>query len=151
MNQKETIFCHAFCRVGDPKEAAVCVVIPPDKAAAAGEKMLASKRVRDFLKAHGLDPEAEDFDIRCGLKRLAFGNIDDCVRLVMCGADEEEIRRMNLFSIAEIRRTKDGLELKLFDRLKALAQLDTMTRRDREDSASAFFEALDQAGEESHV
>lgn len=61
-----------------------------------------------------------------GLRHLAFGEIQDAVRLLY--APEEQILpalgEMDLFNISEIKRPKGGgMEIKFFDRLKALEKL----------------------------
>ena len=64
--------------------------------------------------------------ITAGLKRLAFGSCTDAVYLVF--ADElpppAVIEGLDLFNVSEIKRVKGGgVEIKLFDRLKALEKL----------------------------
>lgn len=61
-----------------------------------------------------------------GLRRLAFGDINDAVRLAF--SDElpspAELQRMDLFNVSEIKRVKGGgVEIRIFDRLKALERL----------------------------
>lgn len=77
-------------------------------------------------------------DISIGYQRLAFGCISDAVRLLF--SDEvspEEIEKMDLFNIAEIKRKKGGdIEIKFFDRLKALEKLsETSVAGDNEKSS----------------
>ena len=64
-----------------------------------------------------------------GLRHLAFGEIQDAVRLLY--APEEQILpalgEMDLFNISEIKRPKGGgMEIKFFDRLKALEKLQAL-------------------------
>ena len=65
---------------------------------------------------------------RQGYEKLAFGGVSDAIRLLY---DEhptpEELREMDFFNIAEIRRPKDGsVEIKFFDRLRALEKLEEL-------------------------
>lgn len=80
-----------------------------------------------------------------GFERLAFGNITDAVRLLFC--DELNIRTLNkldLFLISEIKRPKGGgIEIKFFDRLKALQCLEEMYHQELGDH-SGFYRALEQ-------
>lgn len=66
--------------------------------------------------------------IRRGYERLAFGTIADAVRLIL--AEEPnlpELGKMDLYNIAEIKRPKGGgMEIKFFDRIKALQCLEAM-------------------------
>jgi hypothetical protein len=61
-----------------------------------------------------------------GLERLADGRANDAVRLAF--AEElpapEELEQMDLYNVSEIKRVKGGgVEIKLFDRQKALVKL----------------------------
>lgn len=53
---------------------------------------------------------------------------------------------MELFNIAEIKRPKGGgIEIKFFDRLKALERLADMTADEAADSALPFYRALENS------
>lgn len=61
-----------------------------------------------------------------GLRKLAFGDVNDAVRLVF--AEEppspELLTKMNLFNVSAITRDKGGgVEVRFFDRQKALERL----------------------------
>ena len=80
-----------------------------------------------------------------GLRHLAFGEIQDAVRLLY--APEEQILpalgEMDLFNISEIKRPKGGgMEIKFFDRLKALEKLQAMEAAEGH-TAAAFYHALE--------
>lgn len=62
-----------------------------------------------------------------GYQRLAFGNISDAVSLLYIEhPTPEQLKSMDLFMVSEIKKPKDGmLEIKFFDRLKALEKLET--------------------------
>ncbi len=86
-------------------------------------------------------------EVREGLRRLAFGEIHDAVLLLF--ADEsriiDELPNFNLFNVSEIKRPRGGgMEIKFFDRIKALEKL-----RDTENSSSvqplAFYRALEES------
>lgn len=68
----------------------------------------------------------EKKSIKEGLKHLAFGNCNDAV--VLAFAEElppkSVIEKLDLFNVSEIKRVKGGgVEIKLFDRFKALEKL----------------------------
>lgn len=67
-----------------------------------------------------------------GYRRLAFGGIGDALRLLYMGEPEaEQLEEMDLFLVSEIKRNKDGmLEIKFFDRMKALDKLDGAAKED---------------------
>lgn len=86
-------------------------------------------------------------EVREGLKRLAFGEIQDAVLLLF--ADEEEIEKrlpeLNLYNISEIKRPKGGgMEIRFFDRIKALEKLSAL---DSEQTAEPlnFYRALEES------
>lgn len=81
---------------------------------------------------------------REGYERLAFGGVADAIRLLY---DEhpgnEELGGMDFFNIAEIRRPKDGsMEIKFFDRLRALEKLEELEGAKQE--ASPLFRAVEE-------
>ncbi len=77
-----------------------------------------------------------------GYERLAFGSTADAFRLLMSSGDDvPDVGALDLFNVAEIKRPKDGaMEIKFFDRLKALEQLGDIPESG--DAASSFYEAL---------
>lgn len=68
----------------------------------------------------------------CGLYRLAYGGVGDPMKLVY-GEDftPGELSALDLINVSEIRRTKDkAIEIKFFDRIKALDKLNEVLRAD---------------------
>lgn len=65
--------------------------------------------------------------VRRGYKKIAFGKVNDAVRLMFRdGLGPEEMKKLDLNSVAELKQTKDGLEVKFYDRMKALECLKEM-------------------------
>ena len=61
-------------------------------------------------------------DVARRLAELAFGKVNDCVRLVL--EDDPEVDKLDLGQLCEIKRNEKGtVEIKLVDRLRALEQL----------------------------
>lgn len=83
-----------------------------------------------------------------GLRRLAFGEITDAVTLLF-EPEESIISRLpqlDLFNVSEIKRAKGGgMEIKFFDRLKAIDRLREMTEPSRADKPTSFYEALEKS------
>lgn len=76
-----------------------------------------------------------------GYERLAFGNYADAVRL-MFSDNPENLENYDLFNVAEIKRPKEGaMEIKFFDRLKALEKLEFLGKPDK-NNASDFYNAI---------
>lgn len=80
-----------------------------------------------------------------GFERLAFGSTADAFRLLMYDGEAPlDVGALDLFNVAEIKKPKDGaMELKFFDRLKALEQLGNIPEGDN--AAAAFYEAISSA------
>ena len=79
-----------------------------------------------------------------GLRRLAFGSVADALKLMLCEETmtAEEIEKLDLFNVSDIKRPKGGgLEIKFFDRLKALERLEKMGSGE-ENTQSSFVQAL---------
>ena len=78
-----------------------------------------------------------------GFRRLAFGSVKDAVRLLFCDeVTPQKLRYMDLFSVSEIKRSKDGgIDIKFFDRMEALCRLSEL--ESAENGAEGFMKALE--------
>lgn len=81
-----------------------------------------------------------------GYDKLAFGGVADAVRLMLCDDPEQlEIGGMDLFNVAEIKRPKGGgMEIKFFDRIKALQCLEQISE-EKQEGPGGFYRALEQS------
>jgi len=62
-------------------------------------------------------------DVIRRLAELAFGQVNDCVKLAL--GDDVDPEGLELSLLSEVRRSEKGMvEIKLIDRLKVLEQLD---------------------------
>ena len=83
--------------------------------------------------------------IRRELRKLAFGKSNDCVRLALC--DYDDIEKLDLSLLTEIKRSDKGVEVKLLDRTRILAQLAELSSGEEQNEAAlALMRAL---GEEN--
>lgn len=79
-------------------------------------------------------------DVIRRLSELAFGSVNDCVRLVM--EEDPKLDALDLSLVSEIRRSdKGGVEVKLIDRLRVLEQLTRLTGESGNEM-EAFLQAL---------
>ena len=92
--------------------------------------------------------------IRQGQKTAADRPVSDAVRLMFAqDPDAEQLRGLDLFNVAEIKRPKDGaLEIRFFDRIKALEKLESAGTEEK-NRVSDFYTALvgsiaDNSGEQ---
>lgn len=86
--------------------------------------------------------------LKSGYEKLAFGSVNDAVRLLFGKEpDPRELESMDFSNIAEIRRLKDGgLEIKFYDRIRALDCLRSLNEKGAGDSP--LYRALQKCAEE---
>ena len=77
-----------------------------------------------------------------GYYRMAFGGVADALKLLYTeNPTDEQLSEMDLFMISEIKKPKDGmLEIKFFDRLKALEKLGC--QQENSSGVSGLFDAI---------
>ena len=150
-NSKSFDFCCYYVMLGDVMEAGVRAGFDRNNALMEGIKLLESADCRQTI-SRLKNILSESDDVSTGLKRLAFGNCTDAIYLIF--ADElpppDVISKLDLFSVSEIKRVKGGgVEIKFFDRLKALEKLYEMENSFSErDKATDLIKALsDSVGE----
>lgn len=80
-----------------------------------------------------------------GYERIAFGSVKDAVRLLFCEEPTAQLLgRMDLFSIAEIKRPRGGgMEIKFFDRMRAMQALAELPDEEGEE-LSGLVRALEE-------
>lgn len=83
-----------------------------------------------------------------GLRHLAFGEIQDAVSLLFESEESiaQKLPKLDLFNISEIKRVKGGgMEIKFFDRLKALDKLSQVIGTADKAQTKSFYEALENS------
>lgn len=146
LSQKETAFCRAFVRTRNGREAAAAAgfLLFPEKAA---QKLLAQTAVREKIAALEKEQTATRAELLAGYRRLAFGSVADAIRLLLASETGEvpDPETLDLFSVSEIKRPKGGgLEIKFFDRQKALDRLAAL-ECETADGALPFYRALERS------
>lgn len=142
LSAKEILFCNWYSGSRNPREAAVRAgYLFPEKTAL---KLLRRKEVREEISRLDKQQRTTDKDIAFGFTRLAFGCVSDAVSLLF--KDEvtsADLEKMDLFNISEIKRKKNGeMEIKFFDRLKALEKLTEITDMSSGEESSSIFSAI---------
>ena len=114
-----------YCQSRNAEESAQAVGVSPIRAKLEGLRLLSRKSVGRMIKTAEENTMPSDYAIKSGLERLAFGRTNDAIELVF--AEEitpHKIRQADLFNVSEIKRVKGGgVEIKFFDRQKALERL----------------------------
>ena len=117
---------------------------------AAAVKLLGRKEITDEIAALTKTQTPHISEAAAGYRRLAFGSTADVLQLVFCEdpPSKAELDEMNLFNVAEIKRPKGGgIEIKFFDRLKALERLAEMSGEESVSGALPFYQALENAAQ----
>ena len=91
-------------------------------------------------------PKVKLREVEAGLRRLAFGDLSDVIRLITAEkVSELEPEKMDLLLISELKYSKNGVEVKLFDRMKAMLKLAELAEIAAESGEEGFFEALERS------
>ena len=143
LKNREKEFCACFAETGDVKLSARLSGYRLNSRAK-GLKLLARDDIQTEINRLVKSKEKLARTLASvGYQRLAFGNTSDAVSLIYSkDPGEAELGSMDLFMISEIKKPKDGsLEIKFFDRLKALEKLEQIS------SDSPFVNLFDAIGE----
>ncbi len=136
-----TKFAKMFVRTRNGSESAVRLGAGPEEAKELEADMLARKSVRRAIRKLDSEDEQNLCYVKTGLSRLAFGSINDAAALLF--AEEptrEQVLSADLFNVAEIKKVKGGgVEMKFYDRQKALEKLVELDPELREVSAAQEF------------
>ncbi len=141
LTKKELLFCHCFALYANSREAASrSGYSKPERA---GMKLMAKKEIQEEIRTL-ISQKTGREEIICGLKRLAFGSIADPMKIILSdGSEDFDTETMDLFNISEIKKPKGGgIEIKFFDRLKAMEKLSALCEQSDEDSSMPFYEAI---------
>lgn len=85
--------------------------------------------------------------IEQGLLDIALGSVSDAISLLFMTEEEiiERLPKLKLINVSEIKRPKGGgMEIKFFDRIKALERLG-VDGAGSSDSSLSFYEALEKS------
>lgn len=146
LEEKEKLFCRFYFQSRDARSAA----------ARAGYGLKSRRIGQSLLERNDIRKEIDRLDKRmrlnreeviAGYRQLAFGNISDAVRLA-CTDDNPILsaEKLDLFNISELKRPKGGgIEIKFFDRLKALERLYELCSCSDDESALPFYAALERS------
>ena len=121
LTKKEKAFCRGFLERGSIAEAESFAGMSKG-----GSELICRDDILEEIERRSqLQNKSLKQLARSGLKRLAMGNIADAVSLIsMKDYDSETLKNMDLFMVSEIKRSEKGqIEIKFFDRFKALEKL----------------------------
>ena len=148
---RKRLFCYYYSMLGNASEAARKAGWSKIDAARAAAEILLSAQYRRLIESLRSRQNELSGLVEAGLKRLAFGSAADAALLVFGdeAPSEATIAGMELFNVSEMKRVKGGgVEIKLFDRQKALEKLyEYASAKDTDLAAAQLIEALGQGAD----
>ncbi len=147
LTKKELDFCRIYVRLRNPKESAIRAgyeILPEYRAIS----LLSKKEIRNKITELEKENSVGENLISAGLQRLAFGSIADAVTLILSAGENSypNIDSLDLFNVSEIKYTcGKGMEIKFFDRLKALEKLSEISQSSAHSGALSFYEAIERS------
>lgn len=146
LTDKEMDFCCNYINTGNIKESAIKAgfIKSPEKT---GTKLIRRKEVNEEIEKMYEVKQRKLLNKACsGYERLAFGGISDAIRLLYIDDPQRvTLENMDLFNISEIKKVKGGgVEIKFFDRIKALEKLENLRLGGLNDDNS-FYSALEHS------
>lgn len=141
LTSKEKEFCRLYLSIADPTEAALRAGYTKESQKAGNQLLARGDIAEEIERLCNVQKKSMAKMATMGYQRLAFGSIADAVSLLyMENPSQETLRKMDLFSVSEIKRPKDGsMEIKFFDRMKALEKL---SGSEEGDTAEYFYDAI---------
>ena len=136
LSPKEENFCRFFVASREPRASA----------ARAGYSV--HPEIKRRITKLENERDAKLAEVTEGYRRLAFGSVADAVKLILSDElpDGSEIEKLDLTMVSDIKRPKGGgLEVKFFDRLKALDRLCELSNAASAGENSDFLSALDRS------
>lgn len=150
LSEKEKLFCAYFSESRNARSAA----------ARAGYGVFSQRNGQKLIRRKDIRTEIERIDktklvsaeeVAAGYRQLAFGSVADALKIVYAEENPTalELEKLDLFNVSEIKRPKGGgIEIKFFDRMKALEHLEEMSgRTGEENTALPFYAALERSAD----
>lgn len=145
LTEKEKLFCDYYSKIRNGREAAARSGFRfPEKTAA---KLLKRKDILSLIAKNDKAKKSCGADIIAGYHRLAFGCVSDAVRLLFDDElTKDKIDGLDLFNVSEIKRQKGGaIEIKFFDRLKALEKLSLFDEAGSVSGGNSLYYAIEKS------
>lgn len=140
LTKKEIDFCRFYAALGNSREAAaragyVLPYLSGIKLAQRQEIIEETERISEVFRSRKT--------VKDGLLRIAFGSVTDAVRLVLSPESFGDTENADLYNVSELKINKSGgIEVKFFDRIKALEVLSELGAGETSDGSTPFIEAI---------
>lgn len=144
-----------LCRFAAGKsvvEAAIACGIPESSAYEEGIKILRHPEAFKFVTEIAVTMKRYDKDsVEECLDRIINGRINDAVILAKSCPEElteEDVRKLDLYNVSELKFSKGVCEIKFADRIKAVEKLNEIRAGKAADNAAqSFLDAIGEASE----
>lgn len=138
--KREGVFCRAFLQTMDPERSGT------EAGCRDGFSLLGRQSVQDQLeKLRGdLAGQIRREDALRRLAQLAFGGAEDALKLAL-HPERVDPGELDLSAVTEFKVTDKGVEVKLVDRVKALATLCELLESSENGGAEELYRALEDA------
>ncbi len=143
LSRREKMFCVFYVSSADPKHSAINAGFTKEPYKK-GAQLLCREDICEHIEYLSKIKQRVNTDTsNTLLQRLAMSDISDAVSLLFLDSPtKEQLEKMDLLMVSEIKKPKDGaLEIKFFDRLKALEKL-TLNNSNSSDNEGSLFDAL---------
>ncbi len=148
LTKKEAEFCCLAAVLGNGAEAAYkagFTVFPQKRA----EKLLRKKQISDEIEKIK-ERNAKSKAALTGIRRIAFGSVADAVNLAVNFGENIDTHSLDLFAVSEIKYTAGkSVEIKFYDRLKALERLAEMESAEENAEAMSIYEAISNSARQA--
>ena len=146
LTQREYKFCNYYVNSGDIRKSAAFAgyKVEPE---IAGYKLLQRADINSKIDELYAQKKKNLLYKACrGYEKLAFGSVSDAIKLIYSeNISMDTINHMDLFNVAEIKKPREGtLEIKFFDRFKALEKLQQLDFLNVNQNNS-FYDAIEKS------
>lgn len=138
LTKKEIEFCRYFAVCRDARESAAKAGFAfPERS---GMRLLGRDSILSEIE-HITQKNTAVLSAVDGLKRIAFGSVADAVKLIL-EPEKVDCEKLDLFMVSELKCTDKCIEIKFYDRIKALTALLEVSEVSDTDSTSQFVDAI---------
>lgn len=147
LSPKEKLFCFYYSEKRNLRSAAANAgyLIYPEKTAM---NLLERPEIRKEIEMLSGKSRVSANEVAAGYRRLAFGSVADSLKVLFSEQlpNDKTLEQLDMFNVSEIKMPKSGgIEIKYFDRLKALEKLQAMSELSGSEERVPFFEALERS------
>lgn len=144
LTPREKDFCLRFANSLDAEQSARLAGYRKEPFKKAGALLLREDVISEITRISHTFEALSSSAARRGLEKLALGGISDAVSLLyLKNPDKSVLEKMDLSCVSEIKAKDDLVEIKFFDRLKALEKLCTYSEASLEnESGSPVYNAI---------